>query len=518
MGLALRRGVGQALAVNVATILQGHPDDAVALVVGGEVTTYGALRSDVDRLRAGLVALGVVPGDRVAVVSQNDRSFVLSYLAAAGAGAIVVPVNPSSPARELEGELALVRPVALVVGPGAPFAAEVDAGRAGGTIRHVLTATGVEVPGATPLDELGASDAGGAAVVERAPDDPAVLMFTAGTSGGSRAAVLTHANLLTNCEQLQRHPGRAMRPTDVSLGVLPMFHIFGLNVVLGLTLFAGGSVVILPEFHPREALAVIRQHAVTILSGAPTMYAALAAVADASADDLRSVRLAVSGASKLAPETAAAFEARFGIPIYEGYGLTEASPVVTSSVLDAPPKPGSIGVPIPGEEVRIVDDEGDDVPLGDAGELWVRGPNVFAGYWEDAAATAAVLTPTGWLRTGDVAVLDDDGEIHLVDRAKDIIIVNGFNVYPIEVEEALVEHPGVAEVAVVGVEDARTGEAVHAYVVPRDGASPTAGELAEFCGRRLARYKCPAEISLVPSLPYGMAGKLLRRELRRSSR
>src|SRR3954447_8441891 len=183
MGLALRGGVGQALAVNVATILQGHPDDAVALVSGGEATTYGALRRDVDQLRAGLVGLGVAAGDRVAIVSQNDRTFVLAYLAAVGAGAIVVPVNPSSPARELEGEMARVCPVALVVGPGAPFAAELDAGRAGGSIRHVLTANGVQLAGATAIDELVASDAAPVAVVDRAPSDPAVLMFTAGTSG-----------------------------------------------------------------------------------------------------------------------------------------------------------------------------------------------------------------------------------------------------------------------------------------------------------------------------------------------
>jgi long-chain acyl-CoA synthetase len=255
-----------------------------------------------------------------------------------------------------------------------------------------------------------------------------------------------------------------------------------------------------------------------VLSGAPTMYAALAAVPEGTAADMRTVRLAVSGASRLSPEVAAAFEAKYGIPIFEGYGLTEASPVVTSSVLAQAPKPGSIGVPLGGVEIRIVDDEGEDALEGDPGELWVRGPNVFAGYWHDEQATAAALTPDGWLRTGDMAVAGADGEIYLVDRAKDIIIVNGFNVVPAEVEDAILEFPGIVAVAVVAAEDERTGERVEAYVVPAEGADISLDTLRAHLLTRLARYKCPTEISLVPSLPYGMGGKLLRRELRRSKR
>ncbi|MHB1912806.1 MAG: AMP-binding enzyme, partial [Acidimicrobiales bacterium] len=211
---------------------------------------------------------------------------------------------------------------------------------------------------------------------------------------------------------------------------------------------------------------------------------------------------------------AQAFESRFGLPLWQGYGLTEASPVVTSSVIGGVAKPGSVGVPVPGVEVRIIDEDGEDAFVGDSGELWVHGPNVFGGYWEDAAATAGVLSEDGWLRTGDVAVADDDGYLYLVDRSKDLIIVSGFNVFPAEVEDALGESPDVADVAVVGVADPETGEAVEAFVVPVSGRTPEADSLREWCQGRLARYKCPARVHIVDSLPRGMGGKLLRRALR----
>jgi long-chain acyl-CoA synthetase len=223
--------------------------------------------------------------------------------------------------------------------------------------------------------------------------------------------------------------------------------------------------------------------------------------------------MAVSGAAKLPEEVAVAFEQRFGVKVAEGYGLTEASPIVTSSVGDEP-RYGSIGVPIPGLEVRLVDGEGHDALAGDPGEIWVRGPNVFAGYWNDAQATARVRTADGWLRTGDVAVSDDDGYLYLVDRAKDLIIVSGFNVYPAEVEEALVAHPGIAEAAVVGEPHPHTGEAVRAYVVPRPGVDLEEDEIVEFVARRLARYKCPSSVVVAEEIPRGLGGKTLRRALR----
>jgi long-chain acyl-CoA synthetase len=343
-----------------------------------------------------------------------------------------------------------------------------------------------------------------------------VLIFTAGTSGSPRAAKLTHGNLRANLEQMQQHPGRALQETDVSLGVLPLFHIFGLNVLLGLSLFVGAAVVLVERFDPASALDSIRDHGITLIAGAPPMFQAWANMTGADPTAMTTVRLAISGAAPLPPEVAAAFESRYGKPIFEGYGLTEASPTVTSSVIGGVPKPGSIGVPLAGIEVRLVDEEGEDALLGDPGEIWVRGPNVFIGYWDQPEITARVLTEDGWLRTGDVAVVDDDGYLYIVDRVKDLIIVSGFNVYPAEVEEVLLEHPGIAEVAVVGMSHPHSGESVKAFVVQAEGHHLEEDQVIEFCAGRLARYKCPTKVTFLPELPHGLGGKLLRRALQTS--
>ncbi|HUQ38658.1 MAG TPA: AMP-binding protein, partial [Acidimicrobiales bacterium] len=310
------------------------------------------------------------------------------------------------------------------------------------------------------------------------------------------------------------HPGRALNPGDVSLGVLPLFHIFGLNVVLGLSLVAGASVVLVERFDPATALETIARHGVTLVAGAPPMFAAWAVLPDADPRAMQSVRLCVSGAAPLSPAVAEEFEERFGVPIWEGYGLTEAAPTVTSSVMGGTAKPGSIGVPLPGMEVRLVDDDGEDALLGDPGEIWVRGPNVFLGYWEDEPASRAALTDDGWLRTGDVAVADDDGYLYIVDRSKDLIIVSGFNVYPAEVEDVLRSHPGIADVAVVGVAHPHTGEAVKAFVVAKAGHHLEEEEVSAFCADNLARYKCPTKVMFVDEVPHATSGKLLRRQLR----
>jgi long-chain acyl-CoA synthetase len=500
--------------MNLVAIIDAHSEDATALISPPGVTTYGELRALAAAARATLAGEGVNPGDRVALVAENNADFVVSYLATLGLGAVAVPLNPNSPAAELQREVDVVGARVVVVGG--------DGGRAA-----VAGLTGVTV-----VDRLSGSGAGGGAggggggkksgkvrtvpVVDAADDDLAVLIFTAGTAGSPKAAKLTHGNLRANLEQVQRHPGRTVTPQDVSLGVLPLFHIFGLNVVLGLMLWSGGSVVLEDRFDPRDALRLIRDHGVTLVAGAPPMYRAWGRLPleDAPADAFAGVRLTTSGAAPLPDEVAAAFSARFGIPVRQGYGLTEASPVVTSSLIDSDPKAGSIGVPLPGVEVRLVDDEGEDALEGDPGEIWVRGENVFPGYWEDEQATAAVLTPDGWLKTGDIAVADETGHLWIVDRSKDLIIVSGFNVYPVEVEEALAAHPEIAEVAVVGVPAAETGEAVKAFVVRTAGSSLSEWDVTEYAASCLARYKAPSEVSFVDELPHGVAGKLLRRQLR----
>ena len=296
-----------------------------------------------------------------------------------------------------------------------------------------------------------------------------------------------------------------MHADDVGLGVLPCFHVFGLNVVLGVGLAAGAATVLVDQFDAAAVARLVGEQRVSVLAGVPTMFEEWLALDPSAAppDTFATVRLAVSGAAPLAGDDAAAFEDRFGIVLHDGYGLTEASPVVTTTALSpTPPRPGSVGRPLPGETVRLVDEDGDDVLAGDPGEIWVRGPNVFAGYWHDEAATASVLDPDGWLHTGDVAVADDDGWLSLVDRRKDVIIVSGFNVYPAEVEDVLATHADVAEVAVVGDPSPRTGETVVAYVVPEPGTDPDPVELiAPLRPAPWPATSCPTRVELVDTLP-----------------
>jgi long-chain acyl-CoA synthetase len=493
--------------MNLATLIDAHDADRPALhVPGGPTTTYGQLRDQVAAARGGLVARGVEPGDRVAIVSPNSPAFVVAYLAVLGVGGVAVPLNPLSPALELTRELGAVRARLALTGPGGDGA---GAGLDPGAIPGYEAAVAVD-----DLVAAGA-DVDPAPIVGREDGDLAVLLFTSGTVGRPRPAMLTHGNLLANIKQILANPARPDSVDDVSLGVLPLFHVFGLNALLGQVLAVGSSLVLVERFDAAASLRVVTEYGVTVLSGVPTMWAAWAALPDADPKAVAGVRMAVSGAAPLEPEVRRAVRDRLGLELTEGYGLTEASPVVTTGVgHDAPD--GSIGVPLPGVEIRLIDSSGEDALVGDPGEIWVRGPNVFAGYWEDPEATAAALTADGWLRTGDVAVVDDDGFLSLVDRAKDVIIVSGFNVYPAEVEEVLDADPAVAESAVVGVPHPHSGEAVKAYVVAAAGAAPTEAELIDHVARHLARYKCPSTIEFVDDLPHGETGKILRRELRAS--
>jgi long-chain acyl-CoA synthetase len=497
--------------VNLASVIESHPDEAAAIVSRGKVTTYGELRRQVGELRHGLGGLGIEPGDRVAILAANNWFFVVSYLAVLGLGAVAVPLNHGSPAAELTAQLREVGATVAIVGPSSRLAAEgID--RAALGVEHLLATDNSGLAGATSLEGLftGAQ----LPLVERETSDLATLLFTAGTAGSPKAAMLTHGNLRANLDQIQAHPGRTLEPADVSLGVLPLHHIYGLNVILMLSLLAGSAVVLVERFDPSTALETVVNHQVTMIAGAPPMYASWLALPDADPDAFASVRLAVSGAAALSVEVARAFTERFGVIIHEGYGLTEASPTVTSSVVSSLNRPGSIGVPLTGVDVRLVDSDGADVPPGDPGEIWVRGPNVFAGYWANEEATRVAITPDGWLKTGDIAVIDDDGWLYIVDRAKDVIIVSGFNVFPAEVEEVLAGYRGVAEVAVVGVPHPHSGEAVKAFVVAAPGHHFEEDELIEYAASRLARYKCPSKIMFVDELPRGTAGKMLRRTLR----
>jgi long-chain acyl-CoA synthetase len=495
--------------VNLAHIIDPHPTDRVAIISRGRPTTYGALRDQVAQVRGGLARLGLQPGDRLALLCNNGRYFVDLYLAALGMGVVTVPLNPASPAPEIEREVATVGAKVVVVEPLAANAWNAIDRAQVPTVEHVVATEAGVLQADVLFDDL----LGGAPmdVIEVADDHLAALIFTSGTAGAPRAAMISHGNLLANLEQ-GRSAGEGIGEGDVVYGVLPVFHIFGLNVVLGLSLYRGATVVLVQRFDPSTALDTIRERNVTVVPGAPPLWLAFSHFDEAPADSFASVRLALTGAAKMPEEAMRRLHDRFGLTLLEGYGLTEASPVVTSSAGIAQ-KVGSVGKVLDGISVRLVDEHGDDALAGDSGEVWVKGPNVFQGYLNEPEATAKVLTADGWLRTGDIAVTDDDGYMYLVDRAKDLIIVSGFNVYPAEVEDVLLEHPAVHEVGVVGVPHPHTGEAVKAFVVLEPGATAHEDTLVSWCLDHLARYKCPAKILFVDELPRNVSGKLLRRSL-----
>jgi len=501
--------------VNLASIVDGHEDSRPAIVSRGRVTDYGTLRSQVAGLRGSLVALGVGRNDRVALVCGNSRAFVVSYLATIGLGAIAVPLNPLAPAPELQRELEVVSPTLVVLeASGMPSFAGLSFDRLA-SLRHVIL---TDRQGATSIpdsldahsfDEMVAGDP--VPVVEVDDRQPAVLVFTSGTAGSPRAAILTHRNLMANIEQNRRMPDH-VRADDVVFGVLPVFHIFGLNVVIGMSLDAGASIVLVQRFDPVTAIETIGQRGVTVVPGAPPVWVAWSMLEGFGTSHFATVRLALTGAARTPPEVADRLAEKFGITLREGYGLTEASPVVTSSV-GVEPRRESVGRVVPGVEVRVVDSDGSDIIAGDSGEVLVRGENVFVGYWNDAAATARVLDDDGWLHTGDIATVDGDGYLYLLDRAKDLIIVSGFNVFPAEVEEVLMRHPAVREAGVVGVPHPQTGESVRAYVVLNEGHEADEDTLIDHCHDHVARYKCPNKVLIVESLPHNHFGKLLRRSL-----
>ena len=494
---------------NLAHIIDAHAADRVAIISRGRDTTYGELRDQVAHVRGGLRALGLGKGDRIALLCGNGRYFVDLYLAALGLGAVTVPLNPGSPAPEIERELRTVAAKVVVVEPAAAQAWSHINRTALASVEHVVCTEPGTVTGAdSTFDDLLAADP--VPVTDVDPDDLAALIFTSGTAGSPRAAMLSHGNLLSNLDQSQSTDG--IKPDDVVYGVLPLFHIFGLNVVIGLGLSRGATLVLVQRFDPFTALETIRDRKVTIIPGAPPLWLAFSHMDDAPADSFANVRLALTGAAKMPEEAMRRLKERFGLTLLEGYGLTEASPVVTSSA-GMEVKVGSVGKVLDGIQVRLVDEEGNDALQGDAGEVWVKGPNVFKGYLNEPEATARVLTVDGWLRTGDIAVVDDDGYLYLVDRAKDLIIVSGFNVYPAEVEEVLLDHADVAEVGVVGVPHPQTGEAVKAFVVLKPGARAHEDSLVSWCLDNLARYKCPSKITFVDELPRNVSGKLLRRSL-----
>jgi long-chain acyl-CoA synthetase len=502
--------------VNLASVLTEHASstpDRPALTFHGRPMTYAQLDDAVDRAAAVLQTAGVEPGDRVGLMLGNVPEFVHALYGTWRAGAVAVPLNVMLTPTEVRHILEDARAETVVVQMGyLPTLLAVRDELS--DLRTVLVIAGPPVPSGTRSFEKGMQSAGRPRQIEREPGDLALLQYTSGTTGRAKGAMLTVGNLQANLDQMDSVEASKVRESDTVLVVLPLFHIYGLNVVLGAGLRAGATAVLVERFEPNETLRVIESQRVTVLPGAPPMYTGWLSTPGASEEAFSSVRLALSGAAPLPAETVQAFRTRFGPTIWDSYGLTEAGPGVTTSALEEEVPAGSIGRPLPGVEVRLVDEDGRDVEEGDPGEIVVRGPNVFSGYWGDEAETKEAFLPDGWLRTGDVAVSDDEGNLFLVDRKKDLIIVSGFNVYPVEVEEVLLQHDAVAEAGVIGIPDDRTGEAVKAFIVLREGAEATPEEVMDFARESLARFKVPKEIEISSSLPRHVTGKVLRRALR----
>lgn len=515
---------------------RAHPN-RTSMIYFDRHISYQQLLEDVRRVAGALEAMGVQKGDRVAIMLPNTPQCVIAYYAALWLGAIVVLVNPLYTARELEIQLKdSGAKVLIALDLVYPRIAEV---RAGTSLRHVvLTSLNEYMP--VPirwLFPLVARKRGMAAnvpadadvvrwpellryapVVEPAPvaatKDLAVLQYTGGTTGTPKGAMLTHFNLYANCVQisawLSKVQGRALRV----LAALPFFHVYGLTTVLNFSVFGGGTMILVPRFEVNDVLKIIQKHKPHIFPGAPTMYVAINNHPEAARLDLSSIEACVSGAAPLPVEVQTTFEKLTGGRLVEGYGLTEASPVTHANPVWGRRKEGSIGLPWPDTECRIVDpDTGEDVPIGQPGELLIKGPQVMQGYWNNPEATAAALR-NGWLHTGDIATADEEGYFYIVDRQKDMIIAGGFNIYPREIEEVLYTHPAVQEAAVIGVPDAYRGETVKAFVVRKAGHDVTEDELIKYCRELLAPYKTPKEIEFRDELPKTLVGKVLRRLLR----
>ena len=500
--------------------------DALALVDPDTRWTWTGLRRAVSDVAAGLAAYPLDRGDRIAVQAPTSAEFVAVYLGALQAGLVVVPVNPNYTVPELSylladsgarllvtSSLAAVTAIDQVRADHPALIGVLVAARSGA--QDLPTVAELMTDGARRLLESGVE----LHRRDRTGDELAVLLYTSGTSGRPKGAMLTVAAMLANLGQLAELRPQPLTADDRIYLPLPLFHVFGLNSGLGLALYFGATLVLSDRFDAAVALQTMADEQVTVVIGAPLEFAMWRGRPEVAAGFSR-VRFALSGSAPLSAELVGAF-AELAVPLFEGYGLTEAAPVVSLNLVPqdgatawAEPKPGSVGRPLPGVEVRLLDGDGEEVEAGDLGTLEVRGANLFGGYWPDGAGGPR---PDGWFATGDLAVADDDGDYYLVGRRSDLVLVNGFNVYPAEVEAVFMKLPGVQEVAIVGEPDTETTDTIVAYVVPEPGATLDPDELLEQAGTSLARFKLPRRIVEVSALPHTATGKVMKWRLQAAS-
>lgn len=516
--------------LNLATLLEesarerpGH----TALIFNEMKLPYGAVNGAANQVANGLAALGIRKGDKVALSCPNLPFFPIVYYGILKAGGVVVPLNVLLKPREIAYHLQDSDAKAYFCFEGT---AELPMGQMGHaaflqveSCQHffIMTANPAAPPpieGTTTLGMLMHNQAPTFPTVQTSADDTAVILYTSGTTGQPKGAELSHMNMLMNA----RISDNMYEPmaNDVSLVALPLFHSFGQSVQMNSGFYRGATLTLLPRFDPEAALAIMDRDNVTIFAGVPTMYWAMLNVPDAekkfNLEKIASnLRICASGGAAMPVEVMKAFDAKFKVKILEGYGLSETSPVATFSRLDKQRKPGSIGVPVWGVELRVVDEEDKDVPVGELGEIVIRGHNVMKGYYKRPEATSDAFR-NGWFHTGDIGKVDEDGYYYIVDRVKDMVLRGGFNVYPREVEEVLMMHPAVSLAAVIGVPHDQYGEEIKAFIVLNEGAGATAEEIIAWSKENMAAYKYPRFIEFRDTLPMNATGKILKTELRNS--
>ena len=489
------------LAKNLTNTTRVHAG-RVAVRVDNAAMTYRALDEASARVGGLLRERGLRPGDRVGMMMPNVAEVPVVYYGILRAGGVVVPMNPLLKAREVAYYLGDSGAGLVFAWHG--FAEEARAGAERASAE-------LTVVDEVAFPDLLASSASQDEVVDRASDDTAVILYTSGTTGQPKGAELTHGNLISNTEVARTDIVRA-GPEDVIFGGLPLFHVFGQTVALNVAVTSGACLTLLPRFDPAHALRIIAGHHVTVFEGVPTMYVALLHQPDRADYDMSTLRMCISGGAALPVEVLRGFEDASGCTVLEGYGLSETSPVASFNHPGRERKPGSIGTPIRGVQMRVVDDADHEAPPGEVGEIVIRGPNVMKGYWQRPEATAEAIRD-GWFHTGDLARVDEDGYFYIVDRKKDLIIRGGYNVYPREIEEVLYEHPAVAEAAVIGLPHRVLGEEVGAAVALKPGAVITAEELRDHVKGQVAAYKYPRHVWIVDALPKGATGKIQKRDI-----
>ncbi|MGM8214717.1 o-succinylbenzoate--CoA ligase [Bacillaceae bacterium W0354] len=489
-----------------------------AYIFNGEETNYQTLEGMVTKFASSLKELGYEKGDHIALVVGNTPHYVIGLYGAMRLGVTVIPINPIYTVDEISyiinnGDVKGVITLDVLVekfeamNQLLPNVEHYIVCQTNPNVNAMNSSLGEKVYSFEKLVQNGGLDLQRPVLHE---DETAVILYTSGTTGKPKGAMLTHKNLYSNAKDVAEY--LEMDENDRVIAALPMFHVFCLTVALNAPLYNGATVLIVPKFSPEVIFKLIKDYKVTVFSGVPTMYNYLLQYPKEEEKDLSSMRLCISGGASMPVALLEQFEQRFDVQVSEGYGLSEASPVTCFNPLDRPRKAGSIGRSIVNVENKVVDEDGNELPPGEVGELIVKGPNVMKGYYKMPEETKATIK-NGWLHTGDMARMDDEGYFYIVDRKKDLILVGGYNVYPREVEEVLYHHEKVTEVAVIGVPDRNLGESVIAFVVVKDD-SVTEEELHDFCKEKLAKYKCPEEIRFIDELPKNTTGKILRRSLR----